>query len=70
MRKRIQFKVDIQEFVQKSNEKYERRRIVFTQAIQSIVKENNVSYNEAKIILKRKLRFDCMQREMQMVGNC
>lgn len=67
MRKRIQFKVDVQEFVQKSNAEYERRREIFTDAIQSIVKEKKVPYREAKRQLSIKLRFDLMRREMQMV---
>lgn len=67
MRRRIYLKVDIQEFVDKSNAEYERRRELFTDAIQSIVKENNVPYREAKRLLTIKLRFDLMRRELQMV---
>lgn len=67
MRRRIQFKVDVQEFVQKSNAEYERRREVFTDAIQSIVREKKVPYREAKRLLSIKLRFDLMRRELQMV---
>lgn len=67
MRRRIQFKVDVQEFVQKSNAEYERRREVFTDAIQSIVREKKVPYREAKRLLSIKLRFDLMQREMSFI---
>lgn len=67
MRRRIYLKVDIQEFVDKSNAEYERRRELFTDAIQSIVKEKNVPYREAKRLLTIKLRFDLMRRELQMV---
>lgn len=67
MRRRIQFKVDVQEFVQKSNAEYERRREVFTDAIQSIVREKKVPYREAKRLLSVKLRFDLMQREMSFI---
>ena len=67
MRRRIYLKVDIQEFVDKSNAEYERRRDLFTDAIQNIVKEKNVPYREAKRLLTIKLRFDLMRRELQMV---
>ena len=67
MRRRIQFKVDVQEIVQKSNAEYERRREVFTDAIQSIVREKKVPYREAKRLLSVKLRFDLMQREMSFI---
>lgn len=67
MRRRIQFKVDVQEFVQKSNAEYERRREIFTDAIQTIVKEKSVPYREAKRLLTIKLKLDLMRRELQMV---
>ena len=67
MRKRIQFKVDVQEFVQKSNAEYERRREIFTDAIQSIVREKRVPYREAKRQLSIKLKFDLMRRELSLI---
>lgn len=68
MRTRIKFKIDVQEFVQRSNAEYERRREVFGNAIQIIIKEKKVPYNEAKKLLKAKLSFDIMKRRMQMVS--
>lgn len=68
MRTRIKFKIDVQEFVQRSNSEYERRREVFGNAIQIIIKEKKVPYNEAKKLLKAKLSFDIMKRRMQMVS--
>ena len=67
MRNRIKFKVNIQEYVERSNAERERRRTIFTNAIQSIVREKNVQYNEAKLILTAKLKLDVMHRCMQMV---
>lgn len=68
MRTRIKFKIDVQEFVQRSNAEYERRREVFGNAIQVIIKEKKVPYNEAKRLLTAKLSFDIMRRRMQMVS--
>jgi coproporphyrinogen III oxidase-like Fe-S oxidoreductase len=68
MRNRIKFKVNVQEYVERSNAERERRRTIFTNAIQSIVKEKNVQYNEAKLLLTAKLRLDVMNRCMQMVS--
>lgn len=67
MRRRIHIKVDIQEFVDKSNAEYERRREIFTDAIQTIVREKSVPYREAKRQLTIKLKLDLMRRELQMV---
>ena len=79
MRTRIKFRIDIQEFIQRSNaeyerkkeirrEEYERKRKVFGDAIQVIIKEKKVPYNEAKKLLTAKLSFDIMRRRMQMVS--
>jgi len=68
MRTRIKFKIDVQEFVQRSNAEYERRREVFGNAIQVIIKEKKVPYKEAKKLLTAKLSFDIMRRRMQMVS--
>jgi hypothetical protein len=68
MRRRINIRVNVQEYIDFSNAEKDRRRIVFTDAIQSIVKEKNVRYNEAKSILTAKLKIDIMRRCMQMVS--
>jgi hypothetical protein len=67
MRNRIKFKVNIQEYVERSNAERERRRTIFTNAIQSIVREKNVHYNEAKLLLTKKLSLDIYKRRMQMI---
>jgi hypothetical protein len=67
MRNRIKFKVNVQEYVERSNAERERRRTIFTNAIQSIVREKNVHYNEAKLLLTKKLSLDIYKRRMQMI---
>ena len=68
MRRRINIRVNVQEYIDFTNAEKERRRIVFTDAIQNIIKEKNVRYNEAKLILTKKLSLDIYKRRMQMVS--
>lgn len=62
MRKRMNKKIDIQKFVQESNEKYARREAIIESALHSIVKEKKVRYKEAKRILSNSLKISVMFR--------
>lgn len=67
MRERLKHKVDIVEFVRKSDEEYARREAIIEDALLSIVKEKNVRYKEAKRLLSSKLKFSIMLRLMAEV---